>query len=164
MRARKAAQDAEGAKQAARETQSKAALVKALQARAEPLVGSPAAAYLASRGIHALPEMWSYLPPVQGLDVLSPHRPALVAWAVNAAGQVTGGQRVLILEDGSKAPEEPRKVAFGSIGGNAAKIRAQVAGAPQRQRQRLHRQQGLRFGQYSALAGLPLPPRPSIGR
>jgi phage/plasmid primase-like uncharacterized protein len=130
MRARKAAQDAEGAKQAARETQSKAALVKALQARAEPLVGSPAAAYLASRGIHALPEMWSYLPPVQGLDVLSPHRPALVAWAVNAAGQVTGGQRVLILEDGSKAPEEPRKVAFGSIGGNAAKIRAQVAGAP----------------------------------
>jgi len=130
MRARKTAQDAEGAKQAAREAQSKAALVKSLQDRAEPLTGSPAAAYLASRGIDALPEMWSYLPPVQGLGILSPHRPALVAWAVDAAGQVIGGQRVLILEDGSKAPEEPRKVAFGSIGGSAAKIPAQVAGGP----------------------------------
>jgi hypothetical protein len=130
MRARKATQDAEGAKQVAREVKSKAILVKALQARAEPLAGSPAAAYLASRGIHALPEMWSYLPPLRGLGVLSPHRPSLVAWAVDAAGQVTGGQRVLILEDGSKAPEEPRRVAFGSIGGSAAKIPAQVEAGP----------------------------------
>ena len=127
MRARKAAQDA---KQAAREAKSTAALVRALQARAEPLTGSPAAAYLEGRGIDALPEMWSYLPPVQGLGVLSSHRPALVAWAVDVAGQVTGGQRVLILEDGSKAPEEPRKVAFGSIGGSAAKISAQVEAGP----------------------------------
>jgi hypothetical protein len=46
MRARKATQDAEGAKQATREAKSTAALVRALQGRAEPLTGSPAAAYL----------------------------------------------------------------------------------------------------------------------
>ena len=130
MRARKAAQEAEGAKQAAIEAKSKAALVKALQARAKPLTGSPAAAYLASRGIHALPEGWSYLPPVQGLGVKDAHRPALVAWAVDAVGQVTGGQRVLILENGSKAPEDPRKPSFGFIGGSAARIPAQTEGGP----------------------------------
>jgi putative DNA primase/helicase len=130
MRARKVAQDAEGTKQAAREAKSTAALVRALQARAEPLTGSPAAAYLEGRGIDALPEMWSYLPPVQGLGVKHAHRPALVVWACDAIGRVTGGQRILILEDGSRAPEEPRKVAFGSIGGSAARIPAQVEGGP----------------------------------
>jgi|DEB0MinimDraft_12_1074336.scaffolds.fasta_scaffold03696_2 hypothetical protein len=130
MRARKAAQEAQAALQDAADTKRKAALVQALQARSEPLTGSPAAAYLASRGIHTLPKGWSYLPPVHGLGLPSPHRPALVAWAVDAAGQVTGGQRVLILEDGRKAPEDPRKVGFGSIGGSPARIPAQVEGGP----------------------------------
>lgn len=130
MRARKAAQEAQTALQDAADAKRKAALVQALQARSEPLTGSPAAAYLAGRGIHALPEGWSYLPPVNGLGVLSPHRPALVAWAIDAAGQVTGGQRVLILEDGSKAPEDTRKPSFGSIGGSPARIPARAQGGP----------------------------------
>jgi phage/plasmid primase-like uncharacterized protein len=128
--AKRAAQEAEGKQQAAAEAQRKAKLVKALQARALPLSGSPAASYLASRGIDALPEGWCYLPPVPGVGVLHPERPALVAWAIDAAGQVTGGQRVLILEDGSRAPEDPRKPAFGSIGGSPARIPAKVAGGP----------------------------------
>ncbi|MEN8935747.1 MAG: toprim domain-containing protein [Planktotalea arctica] len=127
---RKAEREAKSALEAASKAQSDAQLIKALQARALPLSGSPAASYLASRGIDVMPEGWSYLPPIHGLGVLSPHRPALVAWAVDAAGQVTGGQRVLILNDGSKAPEDPRKPAFGTIGGSPARIPARVEGGP----------------------------------
>ena len=130
LMAKRAAQQAQADLQAAAKAQRDARLVKALQARALPLSGSPAASYLASRGIDALPDGWQYLPPVSGLAVMHPHRPALVAWAVDAVGQVTGGQRVLILEDGSKAPEDPRKVAFGSIGGSPAHIPAKAAGGP----------------------------------
>jgi phage/plasmid primase-like uncharacterized protein len=128
--AKRAAQEAEGKRQAAADAQRKARLVKALQARALPLSGSPAASYLAARGIEALPDGWCYLPPVPGVGVLHPERPALVAWAIDATGEVTGGQRVLILEDGSKAPEDTRKPAFGSIGGSPARIPARVAGGP----------------------------------
>ena len=127
---RKAEREAKSALEAAAKAQSDAQLVKALQARSEPLSGSPAASYLASRGIDVMPEGWSYLPPIHGLGVMHPHRPALVAWAVDAAGQVTGGQRVLILEDGSKAPEDPRKFSFCSIGGSPAQIPAKVTGGP----------------------------------
>ena len=127
---RKAEREAKSALEAASKAQSDAQLIKALQARALPLSGSPAASYLASRGIDVMPEGWSYLPPIHGLGVLSPHRPALVAWAVDAAGQVTGGQRVLILNDGSKAPEAPRKPAFGTIGGSPARIPARVESGP----------------------------------
>lgn len=130
LTARKAAQRAAEALQEAREAQRTAELLAALQARALPLDGSPAAAYLASRGIDTLPPGWSYLPPVPGLGVPSPHRHALVAWAIDESGHVTGGQRILILEDGSKAPESPRKPAFGSYGGRPARIPARAPGGP----------------------------------
>lgn len=130
LTARKAAQRAEDARQEAADAKRKAALVKALQARSEPLTGSPAAAYLKARGIEALPEGWSYLPPVPGLHVLLPEKPALVAWAIDADGTVTGGQRILITEDGGKAKADTRKPAFGSISGSPARIAAQAEGGP----------------------------------
>ena len=130
LMANKAAREAEGARQEAAQALSRARLVETLQARVKPLEGSPAASYLAARGIDALPGGWGYLPPVPGLSVMHPHRPALVAWAVDASGQVTGGQRILICEDGSKAPEDTRKPAFGAIGGSPARIPARVAGGP----------------------------------
>ena len=127
---RKAAQRAEEARQEAADAKRKAALVKALRTRSEPLTDSPAAAYLKARGIEALPEEWSYLPPVPGLHVLHPEKPALVAWAIDADGTVTGGQRVLITEDGGKAKADTRKPAFGSISGSPARITAQAEGGP----------------------------------
>lgn len=130
LTARKAAQRAEEARQEAADAKRKAALVQALQARSEPLTGSPAAAYLKARGIEALPEGWRYLPPVPGLGVRHPEKPALVAWAIDADGTATGGQRILINEDGSKAELDPRKPAFGSIGGSPARIAAQAEGGP----------------------------------
>lgn len=122
--ARKAAREAQGEAEAAKDAQIKAALVKALQARSEALSGSPAAAYLAARGITSLPSGWRYLPPVPGLGVRHPDRAALMVPAIDDMGVVRGGQRILILPDGSKAPEDPRKPAFGSIGGFPARIPA----------------------------------------
>ncbi|MBC7674772.1 MAG: hypothetical protein H7173_01760, partial [Rhodoferax sp.] len=124
LMARKAAREAQGEAEAAADAQRGAALVAALQARSEALAGSPAAAYLAARGITALPPGWRYLPPVPGLGVKHPERAALMVPAIDDAGVVRGGQRILILADGSKAPEDPRKPAFGAIGGFPARIPA----------------------------------------
>jgi hypothetical protein len=130
LEARRSARQAQEAAQAAAEAQADARLVEALQARAQPLSGSPAAAYLASRGITAPPPGWSYLPPVPGAGVSGAHRAALVAWAIDGNGTVTGGQRILILPDGSKAPDDPRKPSFGRTGGAAARIPARIEGGP----------------------------------
>ena len=127
---RKAARDAMAEAEAAKDAVSKAALVEALLAQAEAVTGSPAAAYLATRGITALPHDWYYLPPVSALGVLHPERAALMVPAVDDDGIIRGGQRILILPDGSKAPEQTRKPSFGSIGGFPARISAQVSDGP----------------------------------
>jgi hypothetical protein len=113
--------DAQKAQEA--EAERKAALVARLQERAQEAAQSPAQAYLQGRGIDALPAgSVAYLPPVPGLPVLHPQRAALVVWARDDAGRIMGGQRILICEDGSKAPEEPRKPAFGWIEGYPARF------------------------------------------
>jgi hypothetical protein len=118
-----AAQEAEDAQ--------RAATVAGLQARAQDAAQSPAAAYLRGRGIDALPAgPLAYLPPVPGMAVLHPHRPALVVWAQDDFGRVMGGQRILICEDGSKAPEDPRKPSFGKISGFPARFPARVENSP----------------------------------
>jgi phage/plasmid primase-like uncharacterized protein len=127
---RKAARNAMAEAEAAKDAASKAALVDALLAQAEAVTGSPAAAYLADRGITALPRDWYYLPAVSGLGVLHPERAALMVPAIDEAGTIRGGQRILILPDGSKAPEKTRKPAFGSIGGFPARISGQVSDGP----------------------------------
>lgn len=115
LRASQEAQDLEAAR--------KAALVAQLQGKALEAAQSPAQAYLRGRGIDALPAgSVAYLPPVPGLPVLHPHRAALVVWAQDDAGRIMGGQRVLICEDGSKAPEDTRKPSFGSIAGYPARF------------------------------------------
>ena len=120
----KVAQDAEA--------RAKAATVAKLREQAQPMPGSPAAAYLAERGI--APERWpdalAYMPPVRGAGVLHPDRAALTVWATDDAGNVMGGQRVLILADGSKAPEDPRKPAFGAIAGYPARFPARIERGP----------------------------------
>ena len=114
----RASQKADKAEQAI-----KAALVANLQRKALEAAQSPAQAYLQGRGIDALPAgSVAYLPPVPSLPVLHPHRAALVVWARDDAGRVMGGQRVLICEDGSKAPEDTRKPSFGSIAGYPARF------------------------------------------
>lgn len=130
LMARKAAREAMTAAEEAKSAKRNKALVEALQTRSEVLAGSPAAAYLAARGITSLPPGWYYLPPVPGLGVLRPNRAALMVPAIDEAGVMRGGQRILILPDGSKAPEDKRKPAFGSIGGCPARIAASIEGGP----------------------------------
>lgn len=130
LRIREAARAATRAAEEAAEAQSKAKLLNALQARAQPLHGSPAETYLRSRGITRMPDNWSFLPSVLGLLVKHPHRPALVAWGTDENGTVHGGQRVLIMPDGSKAPEDARKPSFSTIGGYPARLPADAPDGP----------------------------------
>ena len=123
--------EAEAAQDA--EAHAKAATVAELIRQAQPMLGSPAAAYLAGRGIEtdSWPSTLAYLPPVKpSKGVLHPDRAALTVWATDDAGNVMGGQRVLILADGGKAPEDPRKPAFGAIAGYPARFPEQIEGGP----------------------------------
>ena len=121
----------EAAAHAEAEDVRKAAVVAAVRAAARPVEGTPAEAYLRGRGVTQWPAgaaaYVGRLEPQEGLA--SPQRAALVVWARDDAGEVVGGQRILIMPDGSKAPEEVRKPSFGQIGGSPARFPAR-AGAP----------------------------------
>jgi hypothetical protein len=133
LEARQAARRIEAERTEAAEARAKAATVAELRRQAQPMQGSPAAAYLAGRGIAAesWPETVSYLPPVKSCKgVRSPDRAALAVWATDDAGNVMGGQRVLILADGSKAPDDPRKSSFGSTGPYPARFPTRIEGGP----------------------------------
>ena len=123
LEARKAERKAAAERATEAEDAQRAATVAGLQERASETAESPAAGYLRGRGIDALPASGlAYLPPVPGVAVLHPHRPALVVWAQDDAGRIMGGQRILICEDGSKAPEDPRKHSFGRVSGYPARF------------------------------------------
>ena len=113
----------------------KAALVNALVAQALPIKGSPASAYLAARGIGAVPdEGLGWLPSqpafgsVPGQGVRSPEHGALVVWARDETGAITGGQRILVNGDGTRVEIDVRKPAFGSISGCPARFAARGSG------------------------------------
>ena len=112
----------------ARDAERRAALVNAIAGHAVPVAGTPAATYLAGRGLTAAPkEGLAYLPPVPGLGVRSPEAASLVVWARDAAGAVHGGQRILIDTDGTPLDADVRKPAFGAISGVPARFPARGA-------------------------------------
>lgn len=61
---------------------------------------------------------------------MHPSYAALIAWARDGRGKITGGQRILIQPDGSPAPEETRKPSFGRIQGCRARSPGQIKGGP----------------------------------
>ena len=112
----------------ARDKKRRAALVREIAARAVPVAGTPAAIYLVSRGLGAVPqEGLAWLPPVPGLGVRSPEAASLVVWARDAEGVVQGGQRILIDTDGTPLDTDVRKPAFGAISGVPARFPARDA-------------------------------------
>lgn len=129
---RKAERDRAAEIEAKAETAAKADLIATITGQAQPIAGTPAEAYLKRRGIEALPTHGlAYAPPLRPQKgLLSPRRAALIAWATDAAGTIKGGQRILILPDGSPAPEKPRKPAFGAIQGHPARFPARIEGGP----------------------------------
>ena len=109
----------------AREAKRRAKLVRSIAERAVPVAGTPAASYLARRGLTAAPgEGLAYLPPVPGLGVRSPEAASLVVWARDADGTIQGGQRILIDTDGAAPDTDVRKPAFGAISGVPARFPA----------------------------------------
>ena len=117
---------------AAQDANDRATLILTLHGRGRPLAGSPAAAYLASRGITRLPDhgledlprLDADLPDPLRHRIYGPDHPALLVWVTDAQGVVTGGQRILIAEDGSTPSLEVGKPAFGRIKGSAARFPA----------------------------------------
>ena len=112
----------------ARDAKRRAELVREIAAKAVPVAGTPAATYLVSRGLGAVPEEGlAYLPPVPGLGVRIPDAASLVVWARDADGVVRGGQRILIDTDGTPLDTDVRKPAFGAISGVPARFPARDA-------------------------------------
>lgn len=112
--------------EAAQKAAQDSALIVALRAKTKEVAGSPAEVYLASRSVTAMPQdAIAFLPPLKPqAGILHPQYSALIVWGRNDAGQIIGGQRILILDDGSKAPEKTRKPSFGNISGHPARFAA----------------------------------------
>ena len=140
LQARSAERERRAAEAEKQEAAQRAALVKTLVGKTVPVEGTPAVAYLAGRGIAALPgSEIGWLPPVPGEPVKSPEFGALVVWARDAEGAITGGQRILLNLDGTKAARDVRKPSFGAIGGSHALFPAvQIEDEPPRQAHAQH--------------------------
>lgn len=98
---------------------SKAAL--SIWNEAAPILGTPAEAYLRSRGItmelpHTLRFAHLRYPQEQG------RRPALVAAVCDPAGDLTGIQRTYLTDDGRKADVAEVKLSLGRVAGGAIQI------------------------------------------
>lgn len=132
LKRKRAQQDRDAQIAQAEETRDRAALIWMIRDRAQQVGGTPAEAYLKRRGIETLPETGlAYAPllkPHRGL--MHPGYGALIAWATDEAGEITGGQRILIEDDGSPAPEEIRKPSFGAIQGHPARFTGKIEGGP----------------------------------
>lgn len=118
LHTRREVREARAAAEARAEAQRKAVLVAELVRRAQPVHSSPAATYLANRGVtrFAVGEL-AYVPACPDLKGLGDGRcyGALVVWAKDEAGTIIGEQRILVLPDGSPAPEKNRKPSFGRV-------------------------------------------------
>ncbi|MCY4306118.1 MAG: AAA family ATPase [Aestuariivita sp.] len=119
------------------------ALVKDVQALATELntsddvaqIGSShvpacsAATYLKSRGIQTVPATGLSWMTGQGQQtfprgLIGSDDDALIVWAYNEKGMITGGQRILVNPDGTKPDRDVRKPSFGQISGSVARFPA----------------------------------------
>ena len=115
---RRIQRDRAAAAETAREAARKAATLADIIARVQPVEGTPAAAYLASRRITSWPE---------GALAHLPGEPAaLIVWAKDDAGKIAGGQRIFVTKAGERAldcdgAKLPKK-GFGTIAGFPARF------------------------------------------
>lgn len=98
---------------------SKAA--RSIWANAVPIGGTPAQAYLRSRGITmALPDTLRFARLRYPQEQVK--RPALVAAVCDPAGDLTGIQRTFLTEDGRKADVAEVKLSLGRVAGGAIQL------------------------------------------
>ena len=128
LKARAAEREKQAKKEEERKFRQRMTLVKNLLKQTVPIAGTaghktPSRVYLASRGITEFPKTGlGDLPPVPGLAVAEANYHALVVWAKNSGGKITGGQRILINPDGSKVDIDRRKPSFGFMRGSVAQF------------------------------------------
>ena len=90
-----------------------------------PAEETPAAAYLARRGVTDLPKTGlGWLPGSRDLPFMHRWRGALLVWAIGNNGWPTGGQRILVTPSGRPSSVTPRKLSFGQVGGSPARFPA----------------------------------------
>ena len=90
-----------------------------------PAEGTPAAAYLARRGVTDLPKTGlGWLPGSRDLPFRNRRVGALLVWAIGEWGWPTGGQRILVTPTGRPSGVKPRKSSFGQVGGSPARFPA----------------------------------------
>lgn len=108
----KEARDDAAMVEAAKVEAQRAAILSELRAAAVPVEGTPAQAYLRSRGITAaIPSVFAAFIPSGALPryrrgMVASDAAGLVVWARDAAGDVIGAQRILLTADGRKMPVE----------------------------------------------------------
>lgn len=135
---RAAEREAESQRQAAAEAQRKANMAATLRGVVLPIDGTPAETYLRSRGLTIMPDSTvagfipaDAVPRTDGLPYLN--LPSLVVWATDALGAVTGGQRIVLQQDGTRATyrdgRKLEKFGFGRIKGSAVRIAARSNGS-----------------------------------
>ena len=89
------------------------------------VAGTPAATYLARRGVTDLPETGlGWLPGMPDLRVLHRRYGALLVWALDENGWPRGGQRILVTPTGLAARVKERKPTFARVGGFPARFPA----------------------------------------
>lgn len=90
-----------------------------------PAERTPAAAYLAGRGVTDLPKTGlGWLPGSRDLPFRNRRCGALLVWAISDTGWPTGGQRILVTPSGRPSGVKPRKSSFGQVGGSPARFPA----------------------------------------
>jgi phage/plasmid primase-like uncharacterized protein len=115
-----------------RDSRQRAQLVADLMAQAKPIKGTPAAAYLAARGITELPaDGLAYLDPVgSGASIMHPRFAACVIWAKDEQGKIVGGQRIVLNKDGTRADVDGPKPFFAAAAGCPARFAARIPDSP----------------------------------
>lgn len=123
---------AEGQRESVADAEKRARLITTIKDLSGPISGTPAQAYLTSRSLTDIQGAGlAYCPPLAaGEGVLNPELGALVVWARNDAGEIVGGQRILVAPDGTRPNISARKVGFAQIGGAPARFPARVEGGP----------------------------------
>ena len=109
----------------AREAAQRTKLIEDIQENIRPLADTPGARYLDARCLAKVPPLnfGGFLPANAVPDLPCSNYASIVTWARDAAGEISGGQRILLKADGT-APTKPncRKYSFGKKRGSVATL------------------------------------------
>lgn len=138
VRARQAQREAEAAREVEAAQARALGVTLALHEVAKPIEGTPAEAYLRSRGVGFTPppSAAQFIPAGAATRAHVPYAnlPCLIVWARDASGRPTGGQLIILTADGRRALGKDGtklpKFSFGKLDGARVVIPATADTAP----------------------------------